>query len=166
MAITKIQSESLNLADDYAFTGTITGAGESNKPAFHASLPSNQSISASTDTVIALSTEVFDTDNCYNNTNYRFTPTVAGKYFLYAKARFQTDADWNNNQIKIRKNGSDLARVLIDQQFYTGLMVCTVLEANGSTDYFDFAIRQESCSSQNITGDGAEVYGGGYLVST
>ena len=27
MAITKIQSESLNLADDYAFTGTITGAG-------------------------------------------------------------------------------------------------------------------------------------------
>ena len=27
MAITKIQSESLNLADDFAFTGTITGAG-------------------------------------------------------------------------------------------------------------------------------------------
>ena len=29
MAITKIQSESLNLADDYTFTGTITGAGAS-----------------------------------------------------------------------------------------------------------------------------------------
>ena len=29
MAITKIQSESLNLADDFAFTGTITGAGAS-----------------------------------------------------------------------------------------------------------------------------------------
>jgi hypothetical protein len=27
MAITKIQSESLNLADDFTFTGTITGAG-------------------------------------------------------------------------------------------------------------------------------------------
>ena len=27
MAITKIQSESLNLADNFAFTGTITGAG-------------------------------------------------------------------------------------------------------------------------------------------
>ena len=26
MAITKIQSESLNLADTYAFTGTVTGA--------------------------------------------------------------------------------------------------------------------------------------------
>ena len=30
MAITKIQSESLNLADDFAFTGTITGAGGGN----------------------------------------------------------------------------------------------------------------------------------------
>ena len=27
MAITKIQSESMNLADTYAFTGTVTGAG-------------------------------------------------------------------------------------------------------------------------------------------
>jgi hypothetical protein len=32
MAITKIQSESLNLADTYAFTGTVTGAGEANTP--------------------------------------------------------------------------------------------------------------------------------------
>ena len=36
MAITKIQSESLNLADTYDFTGTVTGAGESNTPAFSA----------------------------------------------------------------------------------------------------------------------------------
>lgn len=28
MALSKIQAESVNLADDYAFTGTVTGAGE------------------------------------------------------------------------------------------------------------------------------------------
>jgi hypothetical protein len=28
MAIDKIQSESINLADNFAFTGTVTGAGE------------------------------------------------------------------------------------------------------------------------------------------
>ena len=33
MAITKIQSESLNLADTYAFTGTVTGT-PNNTPAF------------------------------------------------------------------------------------------------------------------------------------
>ena len=34
MAITKIQSESLNLADTYDFTGTVTGAGGVMTPAF------------------------------------------------------------------------------------------------------------------------------------
>ena len=34
MAIDKIQSESINLADNFAFTGTVTGAGGDNKPAF------------------------------------------------------------------------------------------------------------------------------------
>jgi hypothetical protein len=27
MALSRIQSESMNLADDFAFTGTVTGAG-------------------------------------------------------------------------------------------------------------------------------------------
>ena len=38
MAITKIQSESLNLADTYDFTGTVTGAGGVNTPSFFAYL--------------------------------------------------------------------------------------------------------------------------------
>ena len=42
MAITKIQSESLNLADTYDFTGTVTGAGGVNKPSFEAYRNSNQ----------------------------------------------------------------------------------------------------------------------------
>ena len=52
MAITKIQSESLNLADDYTFTGTIAGAGESNTPAFVSYVGSNQSISDRTNTKV------------------------------------------------------------------------------------------------------------------
>ena len=42
MAITKIQSESMNLADTYAFTGTVTGAGGVNTPYFEAYLAANQ----------------------------------------------------------------------------------------------------------------------------
>jgi len=40
MAITKIQSESLNLSDNYDFTGTVTGAGGVNTPAFRGYLSS------------------------------------------------------------------------------------------------------------------------------
>ena len=83
MAITKIQSESLNLADTYAFTGTVTGAGGVNTPAFKAYLNGTQAISANTGTKITFDAEVFDTNNCFDSsTNYRFTPTVAGKYII------------------------------------------------------------------------------------
>jgi hypothetical protein len=35
-------------------------------------------------TKVQIDTEVFDTDRYYDNTtNYRFTPLVAGKYFVY-----------------------------------------------------------------------------------
>ena len=36
MPLIKLQSEGLNLADNFAFTGTITGAGGDNKPYFFA----------------------------------------------------------------------------------------------------------------------------------
>ena len=41
MAIDKIQSESINLADNFAFTGTVTGAGGVNTPAFFAKMASS-----------------------------------------------------------------------------------------------------------------------------
>ena len=45
MAITKIQSESLNLSDNYDFTGTVTGAGGTNTPYFFAYRNASLSIS-------------------------------------------------------------------------------------------------------------------------
>lgn len=86
MAITKLQAESLNLADDFTFTGTVAGAGESNVPAFEAYLSSTQTMSDNTATKIQFNTEVFDSNNAYDNaTNYRFTVPSghAGKYFIY-----------------------------------------------------------------------------------
>ena len=54
-------------------------------PAFEAYLSSAQIPSNEITTKVQCDTEVFDTDSCYDNsTNYRFTPTVAGKYFVYA----------------------------------------------------------------------------------
>ena len=64
---------------------TATGAKPSFLyPAFEARLSSDQTISDDTLTKINLNEEVFDTDSAYDNsTNYRFTPQVAGKYFVY-----------------------------------------------------------------------------------
>tara|TARA_R100001224_G_scaffold30616_1_gene16869 strand:+ start:108 stop:659 length:552 start_codon:yes stop_codon:yes gene_type:complete len=94
MAINKIQSESINLADTFAFTGTVTGAGESNSPSFYAYGSSSTSITHDTLVRVAVQSEQFDNGGCYNNTSgsvtlnsltapaYSFTPNVAGLYYF------------------------------------------------------------------------------------
>jgi len=95
MAITKIQSESLNLADDFAFTGTITGAGGVNTPAFGAKVTSNFSFADDTTTLIPYATVEFDTHSAYNNTagNYKFTVPSGqgGKYAINMGLRLSND---------------------------------------------------------------------------
>ena len=88
MAITKIQSESLNLADTYDFTGTVTGAGESNTPAFHVTQSASQNFANATTTKITFDTEVYDVGGGFDTSNNNFTVPSgeAGKYFFY----FQT----------------------------------------------------------------------------
>ncbi|MDA9203608.1 hypothetical protein N9O38_00955 [Flavobacteriaceae bacterium] len=117
MAITKIQSESLNLADTYDFTGTVTGAGGVNTPAFEAYRSgSAQTISQGATTKIQFQTEIFDTASAYDNsTNYRFTvpSNQAGKYFVYSQIwmQAQTSTTFRDCQLTLRKNGSDYKRV-------------------------------------------------------
>ena len=85
MAIDKIQSESINLADNFAFTGTVTGAGGVNTPAFQGYYSSSyQTVSDNTDTKLTIDTEEFDTDSAIDTSTYRFTVPSgkAGKYFF------------------------------------------------------------------------------------
>jgi hypothetical protein len=116
MAITKIQSESLNLADTYAFTGTVTGAGGVNTPAFAARINGEQTISHNTSTKLTLNTEIFDTANAYDTSTYRFTPQTAGKYspyFFYTCINGGNSADSTTDYINVYfyKNGSSQGRL-------------------------------------------------------
>ena len=62
-------------------SGTQTGFGGANTPAFSAKMSGTQTISHNTSTKVTFDTEVFDTDSAYDHsTNYRFTPQTAGKY--------------------------------------------------------------------------------------
>ena len=110
MAIDKIQSESINLADNFAFTGTVTGAGGANTPAFEAFVTSDQSISDATNTKIAFGTEVYDTDNAYDNSsNYRFTVPSgkAGKYFFYTNILMENTSNYiASSTWQFKVNGS------------------------------------------------------------
>ena len=112
MAIDKIQPESINLADNFAFTGTVTGAGGANTPAFYAYLAtSDQSFSQDTDTKVAYNAEIYDTDNAFDSTtNRRFTVPSGkgGKYLLIASFRFNGINYTAYGRVRLYKNGSTI----------------------------------------------------------
>ena len=151
MAITKIQSESLNLSDNYDFTGTVTGAGESNKPMFRVSGGAT-SVSDRTNTKLAVSSEVFDTDSCFDlGVNNRFTPNKAGKYFLNGRI----DAGSTNNTdffvILFYKNGSSIGGAASINRDYNTAVASQIVEANGSTDYFEIYCEQQTGGTISIS---------------
>ena len=70
-------------------SGTATGFGSDNTPAFQAYLSANLTLANGTWTKFPCNTEDFDTDSAYDNaTNYRFTVPAGegGKYYFYANA--------------------------------------------------------------------------------
>ena len=101
-------------------------------------------------TKLTMNTEKFDTDSMYDSsTNYRFTPTSSGKYFVGLAVRFNTGSVSITSNF-IFKNGS---------QFYAGeysnisnnnWFNGTIVTLNGSSDYIEAYCYQNSGGSVNI----------------
>ena len=144
MAITKIQSESVNLADDFAFTGTITGAGESNVPAFHIEQSGGQTVSNNTLTKMTFETEIFDADNVYNTSTHKLTlPT--GKFLINFFCTHYGSSYSEGGNIYIYKNGSQHMMPFSDKHrnselpnsHHASLWGSAIVESDGD-DYFEF----------------------------
>ena len=167
MAITKIQSESVNLADNFAFTGTVTGAGGVNTPAFHAILSSDQSIAHNTTTTILFNSEVFDTDSAYNTSTGKFQPQTAGKYYIYTILRNDGTGTYAVNT-RITKNGSDVVGDNVtNNEGNASSVAFTTVDLNGSSDYVIVTIYQASGGAKNILGSATDrTYFGGYKILT
>ena len=90
-----------------------------NTPAFNAYIGSDQtSVSDNTMTLVAFGAELFDSDGTYTNTasNYKFTPAVAGKYFITAFVQIDsaTANVINEASLSIYKNGSAVSLARFD----------------------------------------------------
>ena len=146
-------------------TGTMMVSG--NMPAFSAYPSGNQTISNATFTKVTYDTEEFDTNS--NFASSRFTPTVAGYYQVNARVVFNGFA-LSQTILAIYKNGSESKR-LGQIPNSTSSSVCPMGSAliymNGSTDYLEIYIRQDSGTSQTMLGSyAAEAYFQGFLVRT
>ena len=136
-------------------------------PAFEAYLSADQGSNADNTNVKAqIDTEVYDTDNCYDNsTNYRFTPTVAGKYFVYGSSKIQSDTASTMALIRllIYKNGSLWKQSTFDpsdnQVESLSLGVDGILDMNGTTDYVELYGLMNTTGSGNTWRFDADIKG-------
>jgi len=124
---------------------------KANNPSFFAYVSGSQTLSNSTDTKIQFDTELFDTDNCFDNTtNYRFTPTVAGKYVVSAGCRLGTSTNATRWGCYIYKNAAlaAIGEMINDEQ--NTAQINWVFDMNGTTDYLEIYAYQNTGSSQSL----------------
>ena len=139
-----------------------------NTPAFFAQLSADQSIANNTFAKANINSELFDTDNCYDNsTNYRFTPTTAGKYVLQAGVLFESATDGTQGRLYIRKNGAELILTRhhsAETGSFFNLNCSIIADANGTSDYFEVFVYHDEGSNLNISGGTIRTYFGGYKI--
>ena len=123
-----------------------------NTPAFYATGTTQTNVSSDSYTKAQFDSEEFDTAGNYDHsTNYRFTPTTAGKYFIFTSIRFFDDTDTDvirATELQIYKNGTYATPRIRAQSrlsnsdadyfnVHNSENIGAIVEANGSSDYFE-----------------------------
>ncbi len=107
-------------------------------------------------TVVEWDTKEFDTNDEYDGTtNFRFTPTVAGKYLLSSNIQLNVGVDQDIYRCSIWKNGSaykDGNRINFSGIHPQAVNVSAVVDANGTTDYFEIRVWHDTGADKVIEG--------------
>ena len=145
---------------------TTSGTVMVNGPAFSAYANANQSVTSGVLTKINLNTETFDTNNNFDTSTYRFTPTVSGYYQI--NGVFQSQAtNMSAMVLNIYKNGSSYKSQtsnLTGTPAFFSMSISDVVYLNGSTDYIELYGQINASSSLIISGGSLYTYMSGVLV--
>ena len=150
-----------------------TPSGGENTPAFEAHFTGSQGFSDATDHKVICSSEIYDSDSCYDTTTGRFTPTEAGRYVIYGQAYAGCGAaNMYNHGTKIFKNGTAVLQSYIDLYTNTGNAgteyISCVVYLNGSSDYVELYVQTDDTSGNptlySTVGNQATFFGGYKLI--
>ena len=153
-----------------ANSGTATGFGENNTPAFFARLSStSQTLSNDTYTKIQFNSEVYDTASAYDNSsNYRFTVPSGqgGKYFIYSAVRVASSSAALTFNLKLNGSNAGFSSVkAVSGELQTILLNYSKDLSAG--DYLEVYLRQQSGGNLDISGDSNDqtTYFGGFKLT-
>jgi len=108
-------------------------------PAFSAYASTDQTLTNNVWTKIAIDTERYDTDSCFDTSTYRFTPNVAGYYQVNVVGRMD-GATYTIRSVGIYKNGDKYATQAVNRESTSSSIVVSgsdLIYMNGSTDYLE-----------------------------
>jgi len=132
-----------------------------NGPAFSAYQSSQQYVAAYTDTKLLFQTERFDFGNCYDTTNSRFTPGIAGYYLITGGFAMLSSACGATTVAY--KNGSSFVSLHLSISGTTnGAHGSAIVYMNGTTDYIE--LYGALSSAQNTWDSPSNTYFSGVLV--
>jgi len=139
-----------------------------NTPSFMAKQTGTQNINNTTWTKIQFNSEVYDTDSTYDSSsNYRFTPGIAGKYFLYLGVTLDDLDDGKRLFIKIYKNGSGIAESLsvvgsgVTEKYSNN---ASVIDIADDDDYYEAYVYHDIGSAEEIRTDYQSIFMGYKLI--
>jgi len=149
-------------------TMTFADAGSDFTPRFKVALSGQQTISSSTDTLVAFAEEIEDTDSAFTNTsgNYKFTVPSGegGVYFLYCQLYFNDTGSNVALQTHIYKNGSQIAvgkeRTASNDQ----TVEVATIETLSASDYIQVYARHNRGSNTSLNDTNAFCYFFGYKL--
>jgi hypothetical protein len=146
----------------------VSLVGGKNTPAFMAKQTGTQNINNTTWTKVQFNAEVFDTDGTYDHSsNYRWTPGVAGKYFMYLGITIDDLDDGKRLFTKVYKNGSGVAESLtlsssgVTEKSSNNTSFIDVADAD---DYYEAYVYHDIGSAEDIRTDYQSIFMGYKII--
>lgn len=140
------------------------------KPMFKARGPANVSLTNNNLTLVQFNTEEFDVGGYFDTSTYRYTPQVAGKYFIHSRLYITYgSAPLEFLEIWLYKNGSTDSLYTRysngSTEIYGSVGLSTIVDMNGSTDYLSVYVK--ASTSTDAVYYANEFYGefSGFLIS-
>ena len=118
--------------------GVISSGGAiTNTPSFFVRKTTAQSIGSSTYTTIEYDDVIYDTHSAFSTSTYRYTPTVAGYYWVFAQLRSNSSTDFTSWQPFVYKNGSKHSGTNNSHWHFESVLAGVIVQMNGTSDYIE-----------------------------
>ena len=147
-----------------ANSGTATGFGGTNTPAFYAYQSSGQAIADTTDTTVNFQTEVYDTASAFASNTFTVPSGQGGKYNIFFQLR-KDNFSATRFSAKLNAGGSEVAIVEnASGGNYDSVTGSVVIPLSAGDTFFIQCYQDSSGANNTLSGQKSTFFGGFKII--